>query len=81
MPVGSPRAVLKEFPETYTERGRLVEEEERDARLDTPIFIGQLSFPGMPTVLHFFEPRQVSPPLCPSSFRSIHHVLGSSCSC
>ena len=54
MPVGSPRAVLKEFPETYTERGRLVEEEERDARLDTPIFIGQLSFPGMPTVLHFF---------------------------
>lgn len=34
-----------------------MEREERDARLDTPIFVCQLSFPGMPTLLHFFEPR------------------------
>ncbi|KAG8854162.1 hypothetical protein FRB91_003929, partial [Serendipita sp. 411] len=27
------------------------------ARLDTPIFVCQLSFPGMPTLLHIFEPR------------------------
>ncbi|KII95172.1 hypothetical protein PLICRDRAFT_96384 [Plicaturopsis crispa FD-325 SS-3] len=25
--------------------------------LDTPIFVCQLSFPGVPTLLHFFEPR------------------------
>ncbi|KAG8968560.1 hypothetical protein FRC03_006960 [Tulasnella sp. 419] len=31
--------------------------QERIARLDTPIFVCQLSFPGMPTLLHFFEPR------------------------
>ncbi|PIL37190.1 hypothetical protein GSI_00883 [Ganoderma sinense ZZ0214-1] len=35
----------------------MVEAEERDARLDTPILICQLGFPGMPTFLHFFEPR------------------------
>jgi hypothetical protein len=34
-----------------------MEAEEREARLDTPIFVCQLSFPGMPTLLHFFEPR------------------------
>jgi hypothetical protein len=34
-----------------------MEAEERDARLDTPIFVCQLSFPGIPTWLHFFEPR------------------------
>jgi Lon protease-like protein len=34
-----------------------MEREERDSRLDTPIFVCQLSFPGMPTLLHFFEPR------------------------
>jgi hypothetical protein len=48
--------VLKAYPEAYAERGRAIEEEERDARLDTPIFICQLAFPGVPTVLHFFEP-------------------------
>ena len=37
----------------------MVEAEERDARLDTPILICQLGFPGMPTFLHFFEPRSV----------------------
>lgn len=25
--------------------------------MDTPIFVCQLSFPGLPTVLHIFEPR------------------------
>ncbi|KAH9943399.1 PUA-like domain-containing protein [Epithele typhae] len=49
--------LLKAFPDAYTERGAMVEAEERDSRLDTPIFICQLSFPGMPTILHFFEPR------------------------
>ena len=54
------RAVLRAFPSQYAERGALVEAEERDARLDTPIFVCQLSFPAMPTVLHFFEPRSVT---------------------
>ncbi|KAH9062875.1 LON-domain-containing protein [Lactarius vividus] len=49
--------ILTAFPEAYTERGRLIEQEERHARLDTPIFVCQLSFPGLPTILHFFEPR------------------------
>jgi hypothetical protein len=50
-------AVLKAFPSAYEERAAAIEAEERDLRLDTPIFVAQLSFPGMPTVLHFFEPR------------------------
>ncbi|KAI0638226.1 hypothetical protein C8Q77DRAFT_1215091 [Trametes polyzona] len=49
--------ILKAFPEAYAERGATIEAEERDARLDTPVFVCQLSFPGMPTMLHFFEPR------------------------
>ncbi|TFK55708.1 LON-domain-containing protein [Heliocybe sulcata] len=49
--------ILKTFPETYAERGRTIEEEEKAARLDTPLFVCQLSFPGMPTLLHIFEPR------------------------
>ncbi|KAG6900954.1 hypothetical protein C0993_004391 [Termitomyces sp. T159_Od127] len=49
--------LLKAFPALYRERGEAIEAEERDARLDTPIFVCQLSFPGMPTLLHFFEPR------------------------
>ena len=48
---------LEAFPELYAERGRLIDEEERNARLDTPLFVCQLSFPGVPTNLHFFEPR------------------------
>ncbi|KAI0375682.1 hypothetical protein BV20DRAFT_959699 [Pilatotrama ljubarskyi] len=49
--------ILRAFPEAYAERGATIEAEERDARLDTPVFVCQLSFPGMPTMLHFFEPR------------------------
>ncbi|TBU32730.1 hypothetical protein BD311DRAFT_713585 [Dichomitus squalens] len=49
--------ILRAFPEAYAERGQAVEAEERDARLDTPVFVCQLGFPGMPTILHFFEPR------------------------
>ena len=49
--------ILRAFPETYADRAQQINEEEKDARLDTPIFICQLSFPGMPTLLHFFEPR------------------------
>ncbi|KAG5643971.1 hypothetical protein DXG03_009322 [Asterophora parasitica] len=48
---------LEVFPAPYRERGEAIEAEERNARLDTPIFTCQLSFPGMPTLLHFFEPR------------------------
>ena len=48
---------LEAFPELYAERGRIIAEEERNARLDTPLFVCQLSFPGVPTTLHFFEPR------------------------
>ncbi|KAL5530151.1 hypothetical protein ACEPAF_6408 [Sanghuangporus sanghuang] len=49
--------LLKAYPEGYAERGRAIEEEERDGRLNTPIFVCQLSFPGIPTLLHFYEPR------------------------
>ncbi|KAF8076410.1 LON-domain-containing protein [Lyophyllum atratum] len=49
--------LLHAFPAPYRERGEAIEAEERDGRLDTPIFVCQLSFPGMPTLLHFFEPR------------------------
>ncbi|KZT12751.1 uncharacterized protein LAESUDRAFT_733361 [Laetiporus sulphureus 93-53] len=49
--------LLKAFPGAYEERRAALEAEERDARLDTPVFVCQLSFPGMPTMLHFFEPR------------------------
>ena len=59
--------VLKAFPEQYAERGAMIEAEERDARLDTPILVAQLSFPDMPTMLHLFEPRYVSPSRIPSA--------------
>ncbi|KAI0092656.1 PUA-like domain-containing protein [Irpex rosettiformis] len=49
--------ISKAFPISYAERGETIEAEERDSRLDTPIFVCQLSFPGMPTMLHLFEPR------------------------
>ncbi|KAJ7771386.1 PUA-like domain-containing protein [Mycena maculata] len=45
------------FPDMYIERGEALAIEERDARLDTPIFVCTLIFPGHPTALHFFEPR------------------------
>ncbi|KAJ7180108.1 PUA-like domain-containing protein, partial [Mycena crocata] len=49
--------LLTAFPAMYTERGETLAAEERDARLDTPIFVCMLIFPGHPTALHFFEPR------------------------
>ncbi|ORY23131.1 PUA-like domain-containing protein [Naematelia encephala] len=45
------------FPDEYAERTATIERDERDARLDTPIFVCTLAFPGMPTILHVFEPR------------------------
>ncbi|KAJ7930621.1 PUA-like domain-containing protein [Mycena leptocephala] len=45
------------FPSEYLARGDAIAAEERDARLDTPIFVCMLVFPGHPTPLHFFEPR------------------------
>ncbi|EIW70926.1 hypothetical protein TREMEDRAFT_21645, partial [Tremella mesenterica DSM 1558] len=45
------------FPTEYADRQAAIERDERDARLDTPIFVCTLAFPGMPTILHVFEPR------------------------
>lgn len=50
-------SVLIVFPTEYDERKRAIEAEERDARLDSPIFVCALAFPGLPTILHVFEPR------------------------
>jgi hypothetical protein len=48
----------------YKEYGGAIEAEEREAHLDTPILVCQLvSLPGMPTLLHFFEPRYVCLPV------------------
>jgi len=49
--------VLNAFPAIYKQRAQAIENEHRLARLNTPIFVCQLSFPGVPTILHFFEPR------------------------
>lgn len=57
----------------YKERGEALAAEERDARLDTPIFVCQLSFPGMPTLLHFFEPR--SAPVSTPKLRRYNSIL------
>lgn len=45
------------FADDYVERQRTIERDEKDAKLDTPIFVCTLAFPGMPTILHVFEPR------------------------
>ncbi|KAG9104463.1 hypothetical protein FRC06_002119 [Ceratobasidium sp. 370] len=49
--------IAKAFPELLRERTAIAENDGRDSRLDTAIFVCQLSYPGMPTLLHFFEPR------------------------
>lgn len=45
------------FGPEYEDRTATIERDERDALLDTPIFVCTLAFPGMPTILHVFEPR------------------------
>ncbi|PWY99211.1 hypothetical protein BCV70DRAFT_163767 [Testicularia cyperi] len=45
------------FKRLYEQRKMAIEQEEREARLSTPIFVCTLAFPGMPTILHIFEPR------------------------
>jgi hypothetical protein len=50
-------AVNIAFPQEYVDRRLAIERDEHDARLDTPIFVCTLAFPGMPTILHVFEPR------------------------
>lgn len=45
------------FKRLYEQRKVAIEQEEREARLSTPIFVCTLAFPGMPTILHIFEPR------------------------
>ncbi|KAL7416671.1 hypothetical protein BDY24DRAFT_377855 [Mrakia frigida] len=45
------------FPSEYADRKLGVEQGERDARMDIPIFVCTLAFPFMPTILHVFEPR------------------------
>ena len=47
------------FASEYAERKLGVEQSERDARMDIPIFVCTLAFPFMPTILHVFEPRYV----------------------
>ncbi|KAH7343816.1 PUA-like domain-containing protein [Rhizoctonia solani] len=47
----------KAFPTLLEERVAIADTDGKDSRLDTPIFVCQLSYPGMPTLLHFFEPR------------------------
>ncbi|CUA70206.1 LON peptidase N-terminal domain and RING finger protein C14F5,10c [Schizosaccharomyces pombe 972h-] [Rhizoctonia solani] len=49
--------IAKSFPNLLEERIAIADTDGRDSRLDTPIFVCQLSYPGMPTLLHFFEPR------------------------
>ncbi|KAL5636942.1 hypothetical protein ACGC1H_000798 [Rhizoctonia solani] len=49
--------IAKAFPTLLEERVAIADTDGRDSRLDTPIFVCQLSYPGMPTLLHFFEPR------------------------
>lgn len=51
------RVITTFFDAEYNARAAAILQAERDARLDTPIFVCQLCFPGMPTFLHFFEPR------------------------
>ncbi|KAJ4478089.1 PUA-like domain-containing protein [Lentinula aciculospora] len=51
------RIILQACPSAYEDRGAAIEAEEHNARLNTPIFVCHLSFPGMPILLHFFEPR------------------------
>ena len=53
----SPLPVAKAFPQLLQERIAIAENDGIDSRLDTAIFVCQLSYPGMPTLLHFFEPR------------------------
>ncbi len=50
-------SVKTTFPDEYAERQLAIGQDERDARLETPIFVCTLAFPGMPTILHVFEPR------------------------
>ncbi len=45
------------FRHLYDARRISLEEEQQDAKLSTPVFVCTLAFPGMPTVLHIFEPR------------------------
>lgn len=49
--------IAKAFPQLLQERITVAENDGIDSRLDTAIFVCQLSYPGMPTLLHFFEPR------------------------
>ena len=49
--------ILHAYPKLYHARLAAIELEDRLVSLSTPIFVCQLSFPGVPTILHFFEPR------------------------
>ncbi|TYJ58454.1 hypothetical protein B9479_000661 [Cryptococcus floricola] len=51
------RSLTTAFPAEYAERRSSIESEEREALLSTPLFVCTLAFPGMPTILHVFEPR------------------------
>ncbi|KAG9015426.1 hypothetical protein FRB94_000030 [Tulasnella sp. JGI-2019a] len=49
--------MLKAFPRAVADRKASIEQEEKNARMKTPLFVCQLAFPGLPTILHIFEPR------------------------
>ncbi|KAH9482682.1 LON peptidase N-terminal domain and RING finger protein 3 [Psilocybe cubensis] len=49
--------VLRAFPLLYRERAESIQQDERHARLNTPIFQCTLAFPGIPTLLHIYEPK------------------------
>lgn len=45
------------FSETYVQRKRAIEVSQHHYYYNTPIFRCSLSFPGLPTYLHIFEPK------------------------
>ncbi|KDN51439.1 LON-domain-containing protein [Tilletiaria anomala UBC 951] len=49
--------ITTQVEDLYEARRISLEQEERDAYMSTSIFVCTLAFPGMPTVLHTFEPR------------------------
>ena len=49
--------LLTTFPRLYAERKDVIDREDGESGLDTPIFVCMVAFPTMPTNLHIYEPR------------------------
>ena len=56
-PSGTDLSTAFTFKHLYDARRIATEQEEHDSHLSTPVFVCTLAFPGMPTVLHIFEPK------------------------